>query len=87
MIGMVAGVLQTISDWTNKPIEWYSEADAKKAALGRVSATKLDMIGVMLEKYDNWVTGIKYKDEAIADALAIHNVAMQQSNVLKFWKQ
>ena len=86
MIGMVAGMLQTISDWTDIAIEWYSEADAKKAALGRISATKAEMIAIMEIEYSNWRTLIKYKDEAIADALAIHNVAMQQSPTLKFWK-
>ena len=88
MIGMVAGVLQTISDWKDIGIEWYSEADAKKAALGKISATKQEMIDAMMETYhrSSWHTGIKYKDEAIADALAIHYVAMDQSSILKFWK-
>lgn len=91
MIGMVGGMLQTISDWNDIAIEWYSEADAKKAALGKISATKQEMIDAMNEKYGGyagqaWQTGIKYKDEAIADALAIHNAAMQQSPYLKFWK-
>lgn len=44
------------------------------------------MIDAMMENYSNWHTGVKYKDEAIADALAIHFVAMEQSSVLKFWK-
>jgi Holliday junction resolvasome RuvABC endonuclease subunit len=84
---MVAGVLQTISDWKDIGIEWYSEADAKKAALGRISATKQEMISRMSMIYPNtpW-TEVKYKDEAIADALAIHHVAMDQSSILKFWK-
>jgi Holliday junction resolvasome RuvABC endonuclease subunit len=87
MIGMVAGVLQTISDWTDRGIEWYSEADAKKAVLGKISATKKEMVDAMVLHYSNsWRTGVKYKDEAIADALAIHFVAMEQSPVLKFWK-
>jgi Holliday junction resolvasome RuvABC endonuclease subunit len=87
MIGMVAGVLQTISDWTDRGIEWYSEADAKKAALGKISATKQEMISRMSMVYpDTRWTEVKYKDEAIADALAIHCVAMEQSPVLKFWK-
>jgi Holliday junction resolvasome RuvABC endonuclease subunit len=86
MIGMVAGVLQTISDWTDIGIDWYSEGDAKKAVLGKISATKKEMVQAMDATYTNWLTGVKYKDEAIADALAIHFVAMEQSPVLKFWK-
>lgn len=86
MIGTVGGMLQTISDWTDIAIEWYSEGDAKKAAVGKLSATKAEMITMMSNYYAGWRTGIKYKDEAIADALAIHNVAMDQSHVLKFLK-
>lgn len=86
MIGMVAGICQTISDWTDIAIDWYSEADAKKAVLGKISSTKQEMIDAVHELYPGWGTGVKYKDEAIADALAIHYVAMQQSAILKFWK-
>ena len=87
MIGMVAAICQTISDWEKIPIEWYSEGDAKKAATGRISVPKQAMINRMSMIYPDapW-TRIKYKDEAIADALAIHNVAMEQSAILKFWK-
>ena len=86
MIGMVAAICQTISDWKDIPIEWYSEGDAKKAVLGRVSCTKREMIDAIEKLYGVEWTGIKYRDEAGADALAIHYAAMQQSNVLKFWK-
>jgi len=30
--------------------------------------------------------GVKYQDEAIADALAIHYTALKQSNVLQLFK-
>ena len=86
MIGMVAGICQTISDWTDIAIDWYSEGDAKKALLGKISATKKEIQTAVDAVYDVKWTGIKYKDEAIADALAIHFVAMEQSAVLKFWK-
>src|SRR4030042_3394853 len=33
MIGSVTGILQTISDVLEIPIEWYSEADSKKAVV------------------------------------------------------
>ena len=87
MIGMVAGICQTISDWQGIPIEWYSEGDAKKFTLGKQTATKREMINQIAELYDVPWTGIKYKDEAIADALAIHNVAMQLSPTISFLKR
>ncbi len=86
MIGMVAGICQTISDWTDIAIDWYSEGDAKKALLGKISATKKEIQTAVDAVYDVKWTGVKYKDEAIADALAIHFVAIEQSAVLKFWK-
>lgn len=83
MIGITIGILRTISDTLNIGIEWYGENDAKKCALGRISSTKQEMIDAMDKIYNvNWF-GVKYKDEAIADALAIHNVAMHESSTLK----
>ncbi len=87
MIGAVAAIGQTIAMTTNTSIEWYSEGDAKKAILGRVSATKEAIIQRIDELYDVPWTGTKYIDEAIADSLAIYHAASQQSEILKFWKQ
>jgi Holliday junction resolvasome RuvABC endonuclease subunit len=86
MIGMVAGVMQAISDCFGIPVEWYSEGDAKKSVHGRVgNVTKLDTIVKMKEVYGvSWATGTLYKDEAVADALAIHHVACEQSPLVKF---
>ncbi len=84
MIGIVTGITITISKCLNIPIEYYSEQDAKKCALGKKAATKQDMINRMCSIYnDSWVCNIKYIDEAVADALAIHHVASKESNALK----
>jgi Holliday junction resolvasome RuvABC endonuclease subunit len=87
MIGMVTGIMQTLADVHNLGIEWYSEGDSKKALLGKLAATKDETIRAIHAKYDNWRTGVKYMDEAIADALSIHYCAMQQSPVLKMMKR
>lgn len=86
MIGIVLGITSTISECLNIPIEFYSEQDAKKAILGKKAATKGDMIEAIDKLYDvNW-RSIKYIDEAVADALAIHYVASKQSQILKMMK-
>jgi len=86
MIGIVTGVVQTLSDALELGVEWYSEMDAKKCLLGKNSATKREVLNAIVEKYDVPWKGIKYKDEAIADALAVHYVAVKQSNVLQLFK-
>lgn len=87
MIGMVVGVAQTISDCFNIGIEWYSEADSKKAVLKKISSTKTEMVTAICHLYKDFnKTGVKYKDEAIADALAIHHAAILNSSTLKFLK-
>ena len=86
MIGMVAGIIQTIADTLEIGVEWYSEQDSKKCLLGKISATKQETIDAIHTKYDNWRTGTKYIDEAIADALSIHYTATKQSSTLKLMK-
>lgn len=86
MIGMTIGIIQTIADCTNMPVEWYSEGDAKKCLLGRISASKNETIVAINHIYDVKFTGIKYKDEAVADAMAIYNVARLQSSTIKLWQ-
>jgi Holliday junction resolvasome RuvABC endonuclease subunit len=83
MIGAVAGIIQTISDCKGLPIDWYSEGDVKKHLLNKRSVTKDETIKAISEKYEVQWTGIKYKDEAVADAIAIYHVAKSQSPLLK----
>jgi Holliday junction resolvasome RuvABC endonuclease subunit len=86
MIGATAAIIQTLADVMELPVEWYSEADAKKCALGKNTASKDEMINRMNEIYDVDYTGTKYKDEAVADALAIHYAASKSSATLKLYK-
>lgn len=83
MIGICTGVMQTISDALGIGIEWYSEADAKKAISGSRSVSKQAMIEAVKKKYDvSWVSA-KFRNEAIADAVAVYHCARQQSPILK----
>lgn len=86
MIGAVAAIIQTISDILDIGVEWYSENDTKKCLFNRRSVTKLEMISKITSIYDVPWTGIKYKDEAVADALGIHYTAMKISSTLKLLK-
>lgn len=84
MIGVVTGIVYAMSECLRIPLETYSEGDSKKNALGKLSASKDEMIEAMKKVYGNsWRKNLKYYDEAVADALAIHYVASKQSNVIK----
>jgi Holliday junction resolvasome RuvABC endonuclease subunit len=83
MMGVVTGLLQAIADTLDLPAEWYSEGDAKKHLLGKRSATKDETIKAIKELYNVHFTTVKYKDEAVADAMAIYHVARSQSPILK----
>ena len=85
MMGACAGIIQTLSDTLKIGLEWYNEADAKKCALGKTSAAKIEMITKMMGEYSMRWYKVKYKDEALADALAIHYVACKQSSTLKLF--
>lgn len=87
MIGLVTGITVALSECLNIPIEYYSEQDAKKAVLNKRAATKDEMVHAIEKLYDTvcWKNA-KYKDEAIADALAVHYVASQLSPLVKMLK-
>ena len=87
MVGMTGDKMQTIADCFGMSIEWYSEGDAKKHLLNKQSATKQEIIDAIGKHYDIPWFNIKYKDEAVADAMAIYHVAKAKSPVLKFLKQ
>lgn len=87
MIGIVIGIVQTISNTMDLGVEWYGENDSKKAVLGKQSATKTEMVSAIKKLYPNMMwKNVKFKDEAIADAMAVYYVARQQSNALKLFK-
>lgn len=83
MIGMVTGVIVTIAQCRDIPLEQYSEQDAKKCLLGKKAATKDDTIEAIDRLYEVDWTKTKYIDEAVADALAVYHVAREQSQLLK----
>ena len=86
MIGMVAGMVQTISDCTGIPVEYYAEGEVKKCILNKRSAVKDEMIQAM--KQSGFVpTGIKFRDEAVADALAVFHTALQKSEAIRLMKK
>lgn len=87
MMGAVTGIIVTIAKSRDIPFESYSEQDAKKTLLGKKAATKEDIIEAIDRIYEVDWTRIKYIDEAVADALAIHNVATKQSQLLKAMKR
>ena len=82
-LGLVSGAVQAMADFLDIGLEWYSEQDAKRCALGKNSAAKKEMIDRMKMVYKVAWPKTKYKQEAIADALAIHYVANKNSHVLK----
>jgi Holliday junction resolvasome RuvABC endonuclease subunit len=86
MIGVVMGITTTLAECLSLPIEYYSEQDAKKELLGKKTATKDETIAAVGSLYEYDITGIKYVDEAVADSLAIHNVARHVSPLLKMMK-
>lgn len=86
MIGITSAVAQTQAQVLDIPIEWYSEGDAKKALLGKISATKAETIEAIDNQYAVPWMAHKYQNEAVADAMAIFHVALEQSSFLKFYK-
>ena len=87
MIGITLTILQSFSSLLKIGVEWYSENDSKRSALGKGSGSKDEMINRMNEVYDVDWAEVKYVDEAVADALAIHYIAMKESAMLKLLKQ
>ncbi|KKK89666.1 hypothetical protein LCGC14_2730800 [marine sediment metagenome] len=83
MIGITAGILQTLSDCLDIGLEWYGEGDCKKAVSGRRSLDKDEMVRLIDKLYEVKWEGVKWKDQAVADALAVFHLASQQSAVLK----
>jgi len=86
MIGIVAGMLQTLADVKQIPIEWYSEMDSKKFVLGKKSATKTEMVNAIKKLYEVPWANVKYQDEAVADAIAVYHTAVGLSPTLKLLK-
>ena len=86
MIGITAGIMQTFSDILGIGLEWYSEQDAKKSVVNKKSATKDEIKQAINKLYKVPWTGIGYRDESIADALAVYHVMQGQSATVQFFK-
>lgn len=88
MIGAVTAIMQTIGDCKGFGVEWYSEGDAKMAVAGKRSVgNKDEMVRIINSLYpDVPLTGKKWIDQAVADAVAVYHVAQQHSEVIKFLK-
>ena len=84
MMGVVVGIMESFNVLQKIPLEWYSEADAKKALLGRNSATKKQIQDGVDALYNVYWTGYKYVDEAVADSLAVYYAAECNSPTLKY---
>ena len=82
-LGLVNGLLQAVADAKEITIEWYSEQDAKRTVLNKSSCTKAEMIDAINSLFIVQWTGTKYRDEAVADALAIYYTAKKKSPIVK----
>jgi len=85
MVGITADKVQTIGDCLNIPVEWYSEADAKKHIIGTKKITKDDMIQKIDQLYSIQWLGSKVRDSGLADAIAIYHVAKAYSPLINFY--
>jgi Holliday junction resolvasome RuvABC endonuclease subunit len=86
MLGAATAQLQTIADTLGLGLEWYSEGDSKSCALGKKNAEKNEMVTAIDKLYQVPWTGIEYRDQAVADAVAIFNVASKESPTLRLFK-
>lgn len=86
-IGFTYGQLTMMSETLDIPLEWFQERDCKKTLFGKVSVTKEAIRNHVREQLDVPWTDVKYRDEAIADALSIYLTAKKESPVLQMMVQ
>ena len=85
MLGAAISIMDTISSCFNIGVEWYNEGDCKENISGKKSlGSKNEMVRLIKQKYKVKWFGADWKDQGIADALAVYDVAKQQSSTLKF---
>jgi len=87
-LGVTTAILETVSYCYNKPIEWYSEGDAKVAVFGKGmgNVSKTNMV-YAIDKKTNWsASGVKSDDEGIADSIAVFMAAKNVSPVIQLLK-
>jgi Holliday junction resolvasome RuvABC endonuclease subunit len=83
MVGAVSGIVETLSVCRGIPAEYYSEGDTKQRLLHKRAASKDEMIAAIKKQYTIPFTGVGYRDEAIADAVAVYHEARYSSSSLK----
>jgi len=81
---LCTGIVKTLGDCEDIPVEWYSEQDAKKCLLNKRSATKQQTIDVISKLYQVEWGKHKYFNEAVADAMAVFHVAFTTSEIIRF---
>lgn len=83
-IGLCLAILEAIHIVKEIPLEWYSEADAKKAIKEKDPVTKKEMVRLIDKNYNVDWANVEWKDQAVADAIAIFHVASKTSPVLQY---
>jgi len=83
-LGISKGIMASLAAACKIGIDWYSEGDCKKVLLGKLSGEKEETVKAIDRLYEVPWTGVGYKDEAIADALAVHNAAWKSSSIHLF---
>lgn len=74
LLGYASGVVVGVATAFNLPCEWISEGDSKKAAIGKRTGTKEEMMKWAVGAFDvHLVPQSKSRFEHIADALAAYN--------------
>ena len=87
MVGLVLGLLVGLGEGNGIPVEWYSEADAKKSLGLHSPVSKASVVKAIDSKYMIPWSGVKYQDEAIADAMAVYHCATKNSMFFKYFKK
>lgn len=90
MVGAVPSIMETMAITLDIGLEWYSEADGKKAVLGSTKGSKDEMVYAIKKLFPDVYfkeVGAKAINEAVADALACYYVGMLQSNTMKMLKK
>jgi Holliday junction resolvasome RuvABC endonuclease subunit len=86
IIGLTAGMNVMMSYASSIAIEWYSENDVKKFLFNRKGVSKEEMKEKIYSMMDVKSLGSKVRDYGVADALAVYQTALGQSDNLKVIK-
>lgn len=81
--GAVLSIVQTLSDFSSIPVEWYHEGECKKSLHGRRDVQKAEVIQKIVSKYKYAPMGIKTNDEAICDAIQVFHCFKKNSEMAK----